>query len=213
MILLFIGPSGSGKDTQAELLREDNSSFHRISTGELLREISSGEYRIQKIIRDSMNKGFLADNFVFGLLETYLKATNYNDIIFSAVVRTFAQIELLDFVLFKIGKKLDKVVYFELDDNEAVKRMTSRLVCPNDGLNFNILSKPPQIEGVCDECGAHLIQREDDNEESIRHRIKDFHKDNDEIIEEYESRGMLIRVDSSKSIQQVNLDLKYKLKI
>src|SRR6188472_577777 len=105
MILLFIGPSGSGKDTQAEILTE-KFKFERISTGDLMREISEGENKMQQLLKKSMNEGFMADNFVFGLLQIYLADDHSDNLILSGVVRRDSQIELLDFTLFKVNKRL-----------------------------------------------------------------------------------------------------------
>lgn len=212
MILLFFGPSGSGKDTQAELLNQ-KQEFFRVSTGDLIREISYGENEVQKILRESMNEGFLADNFVFGLLQIYLSKINKQNIILSGAVRRLSQVELLDFTLFKIDKKLDKVVYFNLSDEEAIKRMTSRLRCPVDQTNYNTIYNPPKQEGRCDLCGSILTRREDDNEQSIRKRLEDFHSDNDEIIELYKKRDILIEIDASQTIENVAIELSKKLGI
>lgn len=212
MILLFFGPSGSGKDTQAEILNQKRG-FIRVSTGDLIREISYGENEVQKILRESMNEGFLADNFVFGLLQIYLSKIYKNDIILSGAVRRLSQVELLDFTLFKINKKLDKVVYFNLSDEEAIKRMTSRLRCPVDQTNYNTIYNPPKVEGRCDLCGSVLTRREDDNEASIRKRLEDFHSDNDEIIEMYRKRDILLEIDASQSIEDVAIELSKKLRI
>ncbi len=210
MILLFIGPSGSGKDTQAEQL-VSKYNFHRVSTGDLMRDISDGDKEIQQLIRKSMDEGFLADNFVFGLLQIYLFNTQSENLVLSGAVRRDTQIDLLDFALMKANKKLDKVVYFELSDEEAIERMSSRYRCPVCLTNYNLKTNPPKEAGKCDKEGALLTRREDDNPESIKKRLEDFHKDNKEIFEEYEKRGMLIRIDASKSISEVTTELFQKL--
>lgn len=210
MILLFIGPSGSGKDTQAEQLVSD-FNFHRVSTGDLMRDISDGDKEIQQLIRKSMDEGFLADNFVFGLLQIYLFNTSSENLVLSGAVRRDTQIDLLDFALMKANKKLDKVVYFELSDEEAINRMSNRYRCPECLTNYNLKSDPPREEGKCDKDGAALTRREDDNPESIKKRLEDFHKDNNEIISEYEKRGILVKVDASKDIEEVKKELLEKL--
>jgi len=212
MVLLFIGPSGSGKDTQAELL-VNSFEFKRVSTGDLMREISSGDHYIQEMIRKSMVEGFLSDNFVFGLLQIYLAHTHFDKIILSGVVRRDSQIELLDYTLFKINDRLDKVVYFDLSDEEATKRMTARTRCPKCGTNYNLLYNPPKQEMICDLDGTTLTRRPDDSEEGMKNRLEDFHKDNEEIIEEYEKRGILIKIDASKSIEEIHKEVLEKLEL
>ncbi len=203
MILLFIGPSGSGKDTQAEFLVKENA-FERISTGDLIRDISEGDHPAQKVIRQSMNEGFLADNFVFGLLQVYLSHNEKENIILSGAVRRESQVELLDSTLLNVKRSLDKVVYFELSDEEAIKRMSGRLYCPKDGSNYHLIFNPPKQVDTCDICGGPLKRREDDNPDAIKARLYDFHKDNDKIIEMYEKRGILLKIDASKSIEEVH---------
>ncbi len=210
MILLFIGPSGSGKDTQAEKL-VDKFNFHRVSTGDLMRDISEGDKEIQKLIRKSMDEGFLADNFVFGLLQIYLFNTESENLVLSGAVRRDTQIDLLDFALMKANKKLDKVVYFELSDEDAVDRMSNRYECPVCNTNYNLKFNPPKVAGICDKDGAALVRREDDNPESIKKRLEDFHKDNNEIVDEYDKRGILVRINASESITEVTTELFEKL--
>lgn len=215
MIILFIGPSGSGKDTQADYLVND-FGYTRISSGDFMRQISDGESDIQKMIRQSMNEGFLADNFVFGLLQIYLhymERKKIDNIVLSGVVRRDTQIELLDYTLFKVNKRLDKVVYLELSDEEAIRRMSNRLRCSDCGANYNLIYDTPKVEGVCDNCGGKLTRREDDNPESIKLRLEDFHKDNDEIISEYEKRGILLRIDASKGIENIASEIRKILEI
>ena len=206
MILLFIGPSGSGKDTQADFLVKEND-FLRVSTGDLMRDISEGEHEIQQLIRKSMNEGFLADNFVFGLMQIYLADVKADKMILSGAVRKESQVELLDFTLFKVDKKLDKVVYFDLSDEEAITRMSGRLYCPYDNTNYHLMYNPPKRVDTCDACGGKLERREDDNPEAIKLRLEDFHKDNEAILDLYEKRGILIKIDASKSIEEVHQDV------
>ncbi len=212
MILLFIGPSGSGKDTQAEFL-VSKFGFERVSSGDLMRDISEGEKEIQKLIRKSMNEGFLADNFVFGLMQIYLYNTSKENLILSGVVRRDSQVELLDFTLFKVHKKLDKVVYFELSDEEAIKRMSGRLFCPKCSMNYHLVFNSPKKVDTCDNCGGKLSRREDDHPEAIKLRLADFHKDNDKIIDTYEKRGILIRIDASKLIEEIHKEVVEKLSL
>ena len=210
MILLFIGPSGSGKDTQAEMLSE-KFNFERVSSGDLLRDISDGDHKVQKMIRDGMNEGFLGDDLVYSLIGFYLDRLNSNKVILSGVVRRNTQISLLDKTLENINKKIDRVLYFELNDEEAVKRMGGRLFCPKCSSNYHEVFNPPKASGFCDNCGAALEKRKDDNPEAIRKRLEAFHLANDQIIENYEKRGILIKIDASKTIEEIHKDVVEKL--
>lgn len=206
MNLVFLGASGSGKDTQAELLVQ-KYNYERISTGDLLRMLCEGENKIQQMVKLAMNAGFLNDKFVYGLLEMYFMYYGSENFILSGVVRTLNQVELLDSALKISNKKVDKAVYFELSDAEAIHRISGRLYCPNCKSNFHKEFNPPKVENVCDNCEMKLLIREDDNPESIANRLRDFHKDNDKIIESYRERGILLVMDASKSIEEIHKDL------
>lgn len=212
MVLLFIGPSGSGKDTQAELLVKD-FGFERVSTGDLIREIAKGDHKIHKLLNERMNDGFMNDNFVFGLTEIYLDAVDAKNIILSGAVRKETQVALMDHALVQNNRSLDKVVYFDLSDEEAINRMSGRVKCSNCFTNYHLTNNPPKVEGVCDVCGGQLVRREDDNPESVKKRLEDFHKDNDEIVEAYEKRGILIKIDASQTIEVIYEELKNKLQL
>ena len=206
MILLFIGPSGSGKDTQAEFL-VNQANYKRISTGDLIRELIEGENTTQNRIRENLRQGFAPDYFVFGLLEIYMSKESSKDIIFSGSVRRISQVKLFDEMLAETNRKLDKVILFELNDQEAIKRMTSRYRCPVCSTTYNLISNPPKNGLTCDLDGAQLTRRDDDNEESMKIRLAEFHKDADEIIQEYEKRGLLTRIDANRPIEEVREEL------
>lgn len=212
MVLLFIGPSGSGKDTQADLMVK-GLGYMRVSSGALLRDISDGNYPVQVMLRDAMNEGFLPDNLVFGLLQVFFAKVKNPNLILSGVVRRTSQVELLDNALLNVNKKLSKVVYFDLNDEEAVRRMSGRIYCPNCSLNYHLEFNPPKRPSICDNCGHHLLQREDDNPDAIRKRLKAFHEDNADILNEYKKRGILVTVDASKTIDEIYQDLLQKLEL
>ncbi len=206
MVILFIGPSASGKDTQASLL-QNKYGYDLIATGELLRDISDGKNKIQEMIRKYMQEGFSNDNLVYGLLEVYLKYNTSQHIIFSGGVRRRSQISLMDQALAKINKKMDLVVNFVLSDDEAIRRMGGRLYCPVCGSNYHLIYNPPIVENTCNICGANLKVREDDTPEAIKLRLKEFHSNNDDIVAEYKKRGILIEIDASKSIKDIHTEI------
>lgn len=211
MNILFYGPSGSGKDTQAEFVVE-NHGYVRISTGDLIRDIANGTTEIQHLLQKRMNEGFLPDYFAQGVLEVYLKDVKSPDVIYSGTVRRVSQVDLFDQTLANVGRKLDKVFYFELSDEEAIKRMSGRLYCPVCNLNYHKLFNSPKRVDTCDNCGGKLEQREDDTDEGIHNRLAAFHKENDQIIQKYKDRGILVTFDASKSIEQVGVDVEQYLK-
>lgn len=210
MNLIFLGASGSGKDTQAELLVKQ-FGYTRVSTGDLLRMLADGESEMQNMVKLAMNNGFLNDYFVYGLLEIYFKYSKLSNVILSGVVRSVNQADLLDIALKKNGMNIDKAIYFELSDAEAVKRLSGRRYCPNCKANYHREFKPEKIKDQCDFCSTPLVTREDDNPESIKKRLTDFHKENDLIIEKYKARGILEVIDATPSIEEIYKNLLLKL--
>lgn len=204
MVLLFIGPSGSGKDTQAELLR-DEYGFKIVSTGAVLRlaamENSPEGNQITKDIEDGK---FVADELMYRRLGNHLKDLDISKLILTGAVRREHQVELLDELLTSLGTKLDKVVYIDLSDEAAVERLANRLYCPVDKTIYHLDSKPPKVAGRCDKCGGQLIKRSDDYPEAIKERLAEFHDSNREILAKYEQRGQLLRVDGAPGIEEVH---------
>jgi len=198
MVILFIGPSGSGKDTQANLLKKQKG-FDVVSTGDLLRDVSQGNTKMQKFLKQDMNDGFAPDTLIYGLLEVYLKQSKFDNFVLTGGVRRSSQVDLLDQTLENYGDDLDKVFYFELSDDEAIKRLKNRLKDNVTGEIYNAETNPPPIE-IAD----RLVKRADDAEMAFTlNRLRAFHKDSLEIINKYESRGILIKIDASKSIEDI----------
>ncbi len=210
MILLFIGISGSGKDTQAQLISAQ-SSFQTVSTGALIRDIASGTTRIQSYIKKSMTEQFSSDDLVYGLLHVYMKYSRGNDFILTGAVRRFSQIARLDSMLASLNQQVDRVFFFDLDDDIAVERLNNRLVCKVCGKNYNLKTFPPKVEDICDMCGSIITKRKDDQPEAIQRRLQEFHKYNDEIIKYYEQKGLLEIIDASKSISEIQSELMLKI--
>ena len=207
MVLLFIGPSGSGKDTQAEIL-SDKFGFNILSSGQLFRDISSGDNDFQKMIRDALHEGFIEDDFVYSLLKFYFKRKGVKeDYILTGVVRYESQITLLDEMLEKISLKLDNVVYFDVDDEEVAKRLSSRIYCTKCNSNYILGVDKSSLDEKCDKCGGELARRSDDTPEGVANRLKAFHKDADKIVQAYEKRGILIRINASDTIESIHSKL------
>lgn len=202
MVLLFLGASGSGKDTQAEIIAL-KSSFQPISTGNLLRDLSNGASVVQTYIRKSLNDKFSSDELVYGVLQIYLKYCRGEDFILTGAVRRATQITKLDDILEKIGQKVDFVFNFQISSELAIERLSGRLFCRVCKSNYNLKTKNSKIEDKCDKCGSILSTREDDNPESIKIRLSEFYKYNTEIVEEYSKRGILANIDASRSIEDV----------
>lgn len=208
MVLLFLGPSGSGKDTQAQLIAV-KSSFQMVSTGDLFRDISNGSSIIQTYIKRLMTEKspFRSDMIAFGLLQIYMQFARGEDFILNGAVRRHSQIELLDKTLADINQKVDHVFNFIATEDVLIERLGNRLYCKVCKSNFNLKTNPPKDEKMCDRCGSALFKREDDNPESIRNRLQEFAQNNDKIIDHYRSQNILSDIDAEKSIGEIHIDL------
>ncbi len=208
-----MGPPGSGKDTQAELLATSHG-FHVVSTGDLFRrEVQTGS-ELGTRLNEVMSRGELvSDDLVFSILRKFLAADSNTDLIFTGTVRTSPQIELMDNVLSETGRKLDYVVSFTVPDIELIQRISERRVCPVDGSTYHLRFAPPKQEGLCDKCGARLVQRADAKPEAVEARLKDYHLHTKDILKSYADRGILVEVDARPPIQEVAKDLQQKLKL
>ncbi|MDC1174355.1 nucleoside monophosphate kinase [Bacteriovoracaceae bacterium] len=199
--LILLGAPGSGKGTQAARLVSELSYTH-ISTGELLRsEISSGS-ELGNRVQSIMNEGKLVDdNTVLELLSSNCDLDT-NAYIFDGFPRNIEQAKLLDDVLIK--EHASKAVYFDIDLDKLAERLINRRTCDDCGEIYNLLSKAPKVEGVCDKCkGTNLAQRKDDNKETVVTRLEVFKNTIEPVLEYYESQGKLTRLDASKGADGV----------
>jgi adenylate kinase len=198
--IILLGAPGSGKGTQAAQLVEKLGYTH-ISTGELLRkEINEGSDLGNKV-KSVMDKGDLVDDdTVLELLKKNCDLEN-NAYIFDGFPRNYEQAKLLDNVVLKDVSKI--AIYFDIDLEVIVERVTNRRVAPKSGEIYNLKTKPPKTPGKCDISGEELIQRKDDNEETVRNRLNVFKSTVDPVLEYYNKTGDLVKVDASRSPDEV----------
>ncbi|MEC7276003.1 MAG: adenylate kinase [Bdellovibrionota bacterium] len=198
--LILLGAPGSGKGTQASRLVSE-LGYNHISTGDLLRkEIKSGSELGQRV-QGIMDAGKLVDdNTVLELLNANCDLSS-NAYIFDGFPRNGEQSKLLDEVVIK--EVSSKAVYFEIDLDMLAARLTNRRTCSGCGEIYNLLSKAPKVEGVCDLCGSSLTQRKDDNEETVKTRLQVFKETIEPVLAHYESTGRLARVDASQAPDEV----------
>ncbi|RLJ69816.1 adenylate kinase [Hydrogenivirga caldilitoris] len=206
MNLVFLGPPGAGKGTQAKRLAQELGLKH-ISTGDILREAVKNETPLGKKAKEYMDRGELVpDELIIALIEEVMPPGG--GVIFDGFPRTIAQAEALDNMLKRKGLNLDKVILFDVDDEVVVDRLSGRRVCPSCGAVYHLKFNPPKNDEVCDRCSVKLIQREDDREEVVRNRLEVYRKQTAPLIEYYERKGILIRLDASKEIEEVYQELK-----
>ncbi len=172
MIVIFLGPPGAGKGTYSELLSERLKIPH-ISTGDILRDAIEKKTHLGKLASELIDRGELVpDDIMMGLLaERITRFDAHKGFILDGFPRTRQQSEKLDELLGVLLRSITYIVNLELTDQKIVDRLTKRRVCTNCGAIYHLVKNPPKIENVCDICGGKVIQRPDDVEETIRHRI------------------------------------------
>ena len=205
MNIVLLGSPASGKGTQANLLCEKFNLYH-LSTGDISRKLAETDQRVKEII-DS-GKLIPAEEMTMHVINFLTnEKSDLKDILFEGFPRFITQYEALDNFLKNKGDDIDLVISLEVGQEEAVKRISSRRVCSNCGENFNILTKPPKIEGKCDKCGGELIQRVDDSEESVKVRFEYYKNNTKELIDYVDRLGKLTRVDGERPIDEIQKDL------
>jgi adenylate kinase len=192
MNLILLGPPGAGKGTQAQMI-VDRYHIPQISTGDILRAAVKGKTSLGATAKEFMDQGKLVpDELVIGIIEERLKASDCRQgFILDGFPRTIAQAEALQPILAKMGKSIDHVINIEVDDEELVRRLTGRRTCKNCGAMFHLIFYPAKKEGMCDRCGGLLYQREDDKEETIRTRLKEYQQQTAPLIQYYQEKKKL----------------------
>lgn len=210
MRLVLLGAPGSGKGTQAEILAK-NFSLAKISLGDILRAEVKNNTPLGKEVSMYMEKGVLVpDETIKKVIENYLAKNK--DFILDGFPRNLAQAEMLDNILASLGESLTAVIYFEIEREKIIERISGRRICPKCGAVYHIKNMPPQKEGVCDVCGTELVKRVDDNEETINKRWEVFWQLGAPLIDYYKQKGLLLAVDANKEKDEVFSEIKAKIK-
>lgn len=200
--VIFLGPPGCGKGTQARRLSAEYG-FKHISTGDILREAVRKGTELGKLAKSYMDRGELVpDDVMIGLIEDVLRNCE-NPVIMDGFPRTLPQAEAFDKLLDKLNFELRKVVLFDVPDEEIVKRLSARRVCPKCGAVYNMLYNPPKNDEICDVCGTKLIQRDDDRPETIRRRLEVYRRDTEPLIDYYRQKGLLAVVDGTGKVDEI----------
>jgi adenylate kinase len=192
MRLILLGPPGSGKGTQAKLLSSRLGLTH-ISTGDILREADRLATPEGLKARPYMQAGQLVpDEIVNEIVASRFRRDDRPEcFVMDGYPRTLPQAASFEAVLKQQHLDLDSVIYFNIDDEVIVQRLGGRLTCSKCGATYQVPNKPPKVPNVCDVCKSPLIQREDDKPETIRHRLKVYHDQTEELIAHYRDAGLL----------------------
>lgn len=201
MILLIIGPPGSGKGTQIEKIAKKYRLNHIPSPGDLFRKI--GDEEVKKYLATGR---LVPDELVAKLI--FEEIDDKENFILDSYPRNIGQAETLNNFLTKRNKKLNYVIYLKVSEGEIITRIAKRRICPKCGKNYNLITNPPKEEGKC-ECGGELVQREDDKEEVVKARLNVFRKHTEPLLEFYKNK--LIVVDGEQSIDKVFVDICEKM--
>ncbi|MEJ7553305.1 MAG: adenylate kinase [Aquificaceae bacterium] len=202
MIVVFLGPPGSGKGTQAKKLSQELGLLH-ISTGDLLREAVKNQTPLGLKAREYMERGELVpDSIMISLIEEVMPKEG--GFILDGFPRTVPQALALEEMLKAYNKQVDRVFLFDISEEVVVERLSGRLTCSQCGAVYHKKYNPPKQEGICDLCGGKLIQREDDKEEVIRKRYRVYVEQTKPLVEFYQERNKLTRLDAEQDIQEVN---------
>ncbi len=207
MNIVLIGVQGSGKGTQAKLLVEKTGWKH-ITTGDLLRDNIAQKTEMGMKAKEFMDKGELVpDKYVFEIVRIALQSQR-EGFILDGFPRNQKQLDFL-----RANFNIDYAVLLDLPDDKAIRRLTARRHCEDCKKDYNLLFKPPQVDGICDVCGGKIVRRADDNEMAINKRIEKFHQETNPVIESFAADDLLIRVDADQPIMNIQKEILTKLGI
>jgi adenylate kinase len=214
MKIVFLGAPGSGKGTQAQRLMADHLLV-QISTGDLLREAVAAGTELGQRARQAMDAGELvSDEIVLGMIRGRLQRSDVDrGFILDGFPRNLAQAESLEVVLTELGKSLDAAVLLDVNFEILMKRLTGRRTCSKTGKLLNIYFSSQSEIDACAEAGGELIQRADDNEETIGNRLDVYRQQTEPLIDYYEQAGLLRKVDGEGDMDAVHGRLKAALNL
>lgn len=204
MRIIMLGAPGVGKGTQAKKLQQD-FGVPQISTGDMLRAAVHDETELGKVAKRYMDAGALVpDDVIIGIIRERLQKPDCEKgFILDGFPRTIPQAEALDKMLAEMGMALDAVIEIYVDPEKIVQRLTNRWVCEKCGADYNKLTNPPPEDLICPRCGGRIIRREDDNEATIRNRLKVYEEQTAPLKDYYKARKILKTVDGDDSVDGV----------
>lgn len=208
MILIMLGAPGTGKGTIAGILSKE-LGIPQVSTGDIFRKNIAEKTELGKLAESYITKGNLVpDDVTVKLVEDRLNAEDAkNGVILDGFPRTVAQAEALDNILLESNKKVNMTINLTTPEEEIIERIVNRRICSKCKTVYNLVLNPSKVEGICDKCGAELTSRSDDNEETIKSRLKTYFDQTSPLVDYYESKGNLYSATVSKSINKMGADV------
>jgi adenylate kinase len=203
--LILLGPPGAGKGTQAEQLQEDFSLAH-ISTGDMLRAQVAEGTELGRRAQEYMSAGELVpDEVILGMIRARIGEQDAREgFLLDGFPRNISQADALAATLAESDRRLTAALLIDVADEEVVRRLGGRRVCTKSGHVYHVEFDPPKREGICDQDGSRLIQRDDDHEETIRRRLEVYARQTAPLIEYYDQAGLLRRFDGTRTPEEVH---------
>ncbi len=204
MDVILLGAPGSGKGTQAKQLVA-KYDIPQISTGDILRKAVKDGTELGQEAQKYMEAGELVpDEVILGVIEERLKEDDCkHGAIFDGFPRTIQQAEGMESILRNVGSQIGMCISLEVPDEHIINRLTARRMCAGCGQDYNMISSPPPEDGRCSKCGGEIIQRTDDQEDTIRNRLEVYHRQTSPLQDYYSGRGLLRIVDGDGSPQEI----------
>ena len=204
MYVLFLGPPGCGKGTQAQHLAETNS-FYQLSTGNLLRAEIEAKTELGQKMETLYASGKLVDgDLVLKMVQKVVASEGAKSILFDGFPRTVTQATAFGSFLQSIDKKFDCIFSFSLADSEILDRISGRMTCADCKTVYHAKTNPSRTKDVCDKCGGKLVKRTDDSRESVKLRLEEYHRETEPLKEFYKKENVVFEIDASQSIEAVS---------